>query len=66
MSAVNHKKWDHAMSWVAGVTDEAQRNQTLQSALRNGWNSSTRALKPEVMQAAEAAGFGESAKAFKR
>ena len=38
----------------------------LKQTLSRGWNYSDRALRPEVLEAAEAAGHGEAARAFHR
>ena len=62
--ATRNGEWNQAMNWVTGVADEQKQAQSLQQIFRSGWDRNNEQLKPEVMQAAEDAGFGDSARAF--
>jgi hypothetical protein len=65
-SAAGRKNWADSMTWIAGIENDGARKQTLDRVLRRGWDSQDKALRPEVLEAAEAAGFGEAAQGYKR
>ncbi|MEP4077486.1 hypothetical protein [Haloferula sp.] len=62
----NQKDWDSSMAWVAGVENQSSRDDTLNKIFERGWNREEGALQPEILSAAEAAGFGDAAGAYKR
>ena len=65
-SAAGQQNWGDSMAWIAGIESEGTRRQALDRVLRRGWDSQDKALRPEVLEAAEAAGLGEAAQGYKR
>ncbi len=61
---VNYGDWDAGMAWLAEVGSSALRDEALGEMFRNGWDREAGALRPEVVAAAEAAGFGGAAEAY--
>ena len=61
-----HSDWDDALSWAGAIESETMRKSTLDNVFQRGWNRREKTLNPELLQAAEAAGFGEQARAYGR
>lgn len=57
----NQKEWNASMTWLASVTNQEKQAASLDQVLQRGWDKKEGQLKPEVLTAAQAAGFGEQA-----
>ena len=58
--------WPGAMTWASGVENVESRIQSLKLIFNRSWDGTV--LRPEVLEAAEAAeaaGLGEAARAFR-
>ena len=55
--------WPGARTWASGVENVESRNQSLKLIFNRSWDGTV--LRPEVLEAAEAAGLGEAARAFR-
>ena len=59
------KNWQESIRWVASIHNDDTRKRGLNNVLGNGWDPSEGALRPEVLEAADAAGLGEAARDYR-
>ena len=64
-SAMNRRDWSDSLEWLSRVSSEKLRQDNLNTVLARGWDREQKALRPEVVAAAEAAGFGEQAREYR-
>ncbi|MEM1084233.1 MAG: hypothetical protein AAGI48_08925 [Verrucomicrobiota bacterium] len=56
--------WPTTMTWLADVSDRQTRENTLNQMFERNWDKSEQQLDPELLSAAEAAGFGKAAQNY--
>ena len=62
--AAGRQEWAESMAWLDGISNEKIQADAMQRILRSGWNPTEKVMNAELLEAAEAAGFGEQAREY--